>query len=49
MRKKVVASVVIAGLALLLVAAFRTAGRADAARSDCFSDSQGPSTPTICN
>lgn len=49
MRKKVVIITVIVGLALLLVAGLRTANRADAAASDCFSDSQGPTTPTICN
>ena len=46
MRTKVIA--VIAGLVLVLAMGLRMANRADAAGSDCFSDSAGPSTPTIC-
>ena len=46
-RKKVIAAVVI-GLAVMLAVGLRTANRADAAGGDCFSDSAGPSTPTIC-
>jgi xanthine/uracil permease len=49
MRTKVIAFGVIVGLALVLAMGLRMVNRADAARSDCFSDSQGPSTPTICN
>ena len=49
MRTKLIAIALIAGLALVLAIGLRTANRANAAASDCFSDSQGPSTPTICN
>lgn len=49
MPKKTIVTVVIVGAALALGVVLRTASRADAARSDCFSDSQGPNTPTICN
>jgi hypothetical protein len=49
MRTKLIAIAVIVGLALVLAIGLRTANRANAAASDCFSDSQGPSTPTICN
>ena len=49
MNKKAIAIVVIAGLTALLAIGLRTANRADAAASDCYSDDQGPSTPTICN
>ncbi len=49
MSKKVIAAVVIAGLAILLAVQFRAANRADAAGGDCYSDSKGPSEPTICN
>ena len=48
MKMKTTAVVLIVGLSVLLVFAFRTANRADAAASDCYSDGQGPSTPTIC-
>jgi hypothetical protein len=49
MRKKVIAVGVVVGLAVVLAMGLRTINRADAAASDCFSDTQGPSTPTICN
>jgi hypothetical protein len=48
MRTKVIAIAAIVGLALALAAGLRTANRADAAAGNCFSDAQGPSTPTIC-
>ena len=49
MRMKYAAVVVIAALAIMLAVGLRTASSADAAHGDCFSDGQGPSTPTICN
>jgi len=49
MSKKIIAAVVVAGLAVLLAMQLRTANRADAAGGDCYSESKGPSEPTICN
>jgi hypothetical protein len=49
MKRKTIATVLTVGVAVLLVVALRTANRADAAAGDCFSDSAGPATPTICN
>lgn len=49
MNRKSIAIAVIVGVALLIGLAMRTANRADAAGSDCFSESDGPSTPTVCN
>jgi hypothetical protein len=49
MNRKAIAIVVIVGLTVALAAALRTANRADAASGDCYSEDQGPSTPTICN
>lgn len=49
MKRKAIAIVVIAGLTVALATALRTANRADAAAGDCYSDGQGPATPTICN
>jgi hypothetical protein len=49
MRVKSVALVAIVGMALAVAAVMRTANRADAAGGDCYSDSKGPSEPTICN
>jgi hypothetical protein len=49
MNRKAIALVVIAGLSALLFLGVRTANRADAAAGDCYSDTQGPATPTICD
>ena len=49
MNRKAIAAVVIVGLTVALAAALRTGNRADASAGDCYSDAQGPSTPTICN
>lgn len=49
MNRKAIAFIVIAGLSVALVAALRMGNRADAAAGDCYSDTRGPSTPTICN
>lgn len=48
-KRKATAAAVIVALSVLLIVALRTANRADAAGSDCYSGDQGPSTPTICN
>ena len=48
MSKKAIAFMMIAGLSVALIAALRMGNRADAAAGDCYSDTQGPSTPTIC-
>jgi hypothetical protein len=49
MNRKAIAAALIVGLSVLLVIAVRTANRADAASSDCYSGEQGPDKPTICN
>lgn len=49
MNRKATAVVVIVGLSVLLFLGMRAGNRADAAAGDCYSDGQGPSTPTICN
>lgn len=49
MRTKIVAVLMIAGASAALFVAMRNDNRADAAAGNCYSDSQGPSTPTICN
>ena len=49
MSKKTIAVAMIVALAVALAAVLRTTNRADAAGGNCYSDSQGPSEPTICN
>jgi hypothetical protein len=49
MRNKIMAFVMIAGVSAALFVAMRQDNRADAAAGNCYSDSKGPSTPTICN
>ena len=49
MRTKAVAIAFILGLAVVLAVGLRTTNRADAAAGNCYSEAQGPSTPTICN
>ena len=49
MRTKVVAIAVILGLAVVSAVALRTTNRAEAAAGNCYSETQGPSTPTICS
>ena len=49
MSKKFLAFVVVIGLGVAAVAAYRTTSRADAAAGDCDSDAKGPSEPTGCN
>jgi hypothetical protein len=48
MNTKAISAVLIIGLAIVLGVMLRTANRADAAGSDCYSEGQGPSEPTIC-
>jgi len=49
MRLKSVALVAVVGVALAVAAVMRTTNRADAAGGNCYSDSKGPSEPTVCN
>jgi hypothetical protein len=49
MTKKLVAFGVIAALAAALAVGLRSANRADAAGGNCYSDAQGPASPTICS
>ncbi|MEA3068506.1 MAG: hypothetical protein QOK41_1913 [Sphingomonadales bacterium] len=49
MRTKPIAIALIVGLAVVLAVALRTANRADAAGGNCYSEAQGPATPTVCN
>jgi hypothetical protein len=48
MQLKVVAFVLIVGVSVLLFVALRQESRADAAAGNCYSETQGPSAPTIC-
>jgi hypothetical protein len=48
MQFKAIAFVVIVALSVLLFVALRKDNRADAAAGNCYSASQGPSAPTIC-
>jgi hypothetical protein len=49
MRVKAIAILVIVAVSAALFVAVRSAGRADAASGDCYSDAAGPATPTICS
>jgi hypothetical protein len=49
MRKKAIAVLLVAGLAVSVAAAFRTTSRADAAAGNCYSQAKGPAEPTLCN
>ena len=49
MRTKIIAVLMVAAASGALFMALRTGNRADAAAGNCYSDAQGPSTPTICN
>lgn len=48
MSKKAIAFVVIIAASVVLAMGLRSTNRADAAAGSCYSDSQGPDTPTIC-
>jgi hypothetical protein len=49
MRFKAIAFLLIVGLSAALFVALRKDNRADAAEGNCYSATQGPSTPTVCN
>lgn len=49
MRIKALAVVVILVVSAALFVQMRKDNRADAAASNCYSESQGPSSPTLCN
>lgn len=49
MRVKALAVVIVLVLSAAAFVEMRKDNRADAAASNCYSDSQGPSTPTVCN
>lgn len=49
MRLKALTIVVVLVVSAALFVAIRKDNRADAAASNCYSDAQGPSAPTICN
>ncbi len=49
MRMKALAMVVVLALSAGLFVEMRKDNRANAAASNCYSDAQGPSSPTICN
>ena len=49
MRVKAVAVVVVLMLCAALFVEMRKDNRANAAASNCYSDAQGPSSPTICS
>jgi hypothetical protein len=48
-RIKALALFLILAVCAGLFVEMRKDNRADAAASNCYSDSQGPSTPTVCN
>lgn len=48
MRVKAIAFLVIVAATGAAFFAMRGESRADAANGNCYADSQGPSTPTIC-
>ena len=49
MRVKTLAVVFILAVSAGVFVEMRKDNRADAASSNCYSDAQGPSTPTVCN
>jgi len=49
MKTKATVVVVILAAALAAGYALRSSSRADAAAGNCYSETQGPSEPTICN
>lgn len=48
MRKKAMGFVLIVAVSAALFLVMHRENRADAASGDCYSEAQGPSTPTIC-
>lgn len=49
MRVKALAVIIVLTLSAVAFVEFRKDNRADAAASNCYSDAQGPSTPTVCS
>jgi len=49
MRVRAMAMVMVVALSAALFVAMRMENRADAAAGNCYSATQGPSTPTVCN
>ena len=49
MRIKALAVIVVLVISAAMFVQLRNDNRADAAGSNCYSDAQGPSAPTICN
>lgn len=49
MRIKALAIVVVLAVSAAAFVEMRKDNRADAAATNCYSDAQGPSAPTICN
>jgi hypothetical protein len=49
MRVKALAVVVVLVLSAVLFVQMRKDNRADAAVGNCYSEAQGPSTPTVCD
>jgi hypothetical protein len=49
MNRKATAIVLIAGLSVLLAISLWKGDRTDAATAGCYSEGNGPSTPTICD
>jgi uncharacterized protein (UPF0333 family) len=48
MRTKIIACLVIVAASAGLFVIMRGENRAQAAASDCYSEAQGPATPTVC-
>jgi hypothetical protein len=49
MRVKAIGFLIVVAVSAAAFVATRYESRADAAGGNCYSDSAGPSTPTICN
>jgi hypothetical protein len=49
MRIRALAMIVVLAVSAALFVELRKDNRADAAASNCYSDAQGPSAPTLCN
>lgn len=49
MRIKALAVIIVLVVSFGVFLQMRKDNRADAAASNCYSESQGPSTPTVCN
>ena len=49
MRVKAIAFLIIVAASAALFVAERQESRADAAGGNCYTDAQGPATPTICS